>query len=698
MTRLLDLDSTPSHTITSAPLASPALDVPQWQQMGYRAEVDGLRAIAVLSVMLHHAGLALFDGGFIGVDVFFVISGYLITRILLTEWAQGRFSLLQFYERRVRRILPALFFMLVMCMFMSMIFLWPADNKSFSRSLAGTAISISNVIFWRESGYFDSSASFKPLLHTWSLSVEEQFYLIFPLGLMIILRWQRALTPWLLGLIALFSLGLAQWLVHRHPMMAFFLLPGRAWELLLGSLLAWRHQHQDASGAREKQLGSLLGMGLIVWAILTFDQNTPFPGLAALLPTAGAILIIHYAQPGTWVHQLLCQPILVGIGLISYSAYLWHQPLLVFSRHYLQAEPGPIWITGILLATLLVAYFSWRYIERPLRKSGNMSRSHALGLALTGSILFFGAGMLGYHSEGFSRFYPAQVQALQHIHQNPNTPDHCWRRLSQDQNFDHACHLGTPGQPPSFVLLGDSHAGSLSAALDQASRAQHLAGLDFSFRSCLPVIHSTYQAKDATARTCSALRQLFFAPNQLASWPETVILVGRWTLAMERHRPNNGEGGQEPGGDYTLESQRTASEGYTRALAQDYADTVHTLLKSGKKVILVYPIPEMAWDVPQRLAQLYMRHGRLQPDDASVSVQYIKQRNQRAEAALDAIGEQPGLSRVRPSNILCHRAIKDRCVAHTAGAPVYFDNNHLSITGAKPIVDAITQQLVAEKH
>lgn len=697
MTDLPNPAGVPSIRATApvSPFSSPAVPRPQ---DGYRAEVDGLRAVAVLSVMFHHVGISGFHGGFVGVDVFFVISGYLITRILLAENVQTPFGLVRFYERRARRILPALFFMLIASMLMASLWLWPADHKSFSRSLAATAVSLSNIAFWRESGYFDSGANLKPLLHTWSLGVEEQFYLVFPLLLMATLRWRRTLTPWLFGLIALLSLALAQWQVHYQPMAAFFLLPARVWELLLGGLLAWRHQSrsEDATPPQwMQQTGSLLGAALIAGAVLTFSQDTPFPGVAALLPTVGTALVIHCAQPGTWVGRLLRTRVLVGIGLISYSAYLWHQPLLVFARHARLGELDTARALALLALTLLLAYISWRYIERPFRQPGKIRRAPVFAMALTGSAAFFGAGMLGYQNDGFVHLYPAQVQMLQQVQKRQNIPEECWLRLMRDGNFDHACPLGTPGVAPSYVLLGDSHAGLLSAALNQASQKQRLAGLDFSFRSCLPVIHSTYQAQDSTAQTCNALRQVFFAPEQLARWPETVILSGRWTLAMEQQRPDNGEGGTEPGATYTLYSARSKLEGYQQALAHDYADTVRTLLAHGKKVILIYPTPEMGWDVPRRLALLYMRDGRLNADSASVSTDYVAQRNRRTEAALDAIGELPGLSRVRPIDMLCNTWVKNRCVAHLNGVPLYFDNNHLSTVGTLPVVDAIMRQLAA---
>lgn len=333
--------------------------------MIYRREIDGLRALAVLPVMLFHAGFSGVSGGFVGVDVFFVISGYLITGILISEQAAGTFTLTGFYERRARRILPALFVVLLACLPFAWAWLLPSDLKAFARSLAAAAISLSNVLFWRESGYFDTSSELKPLLHTWSLGVEEQYYMVFPLLLLGLARWRPRWTPYVLWAGAVLSLALAQWAALRQPSLAFYLLPTRGWELLAGALLAYYHSQpipRLRQAAALNQAGSLLGLAMMAYAMLRFDQHTPFPGVYALLPTLGAVLIIACAQPGTWVGKLLATPVLVSIGLISYSAYLWHQPVLAFARYYLMTQPRPEVMATLLLLVLGLAWLSWRYV------------------------------------------------------------------------------------------------------------------------------------------------------------------------------------------------------------------------------------------------------------------------------------------------------------------------------------------------
>jgi peptidoglycan/LPS O-acetylase OafA/YrhL len=368
--------------------------------MKYRAEIDGLRALAVLPVILFHAGFEWFSGGFVGVDVFFVISGYLITTIIISEMAEGKFSIVNFYERRARRILPALFFVLVACLPFAWLWLTPADLKEFGQSLVAVTTFSSNILFWWQSGYFDTAAELKPLLHTWSLAVEEQYYILFPIFLMF--TWRLGIKWVLLLLSVLFvtSLGLAVWATQyaEHPKIitgAFFLLPTRGWELLIGVFAAFYLKYRTHIKSHTvNQALSLLGFGMIVYSILAFDENTPFPSLYALIPTVGAGLLIMCAVPKTVVHNLLSLKFFVGIGLISYSAYLWHQPLFAFARHRSVSVDDlseSILIT-LCLASLLLAWISWKFVEAPFRDKKAFTRKN---IFLIFSITALGLSVLG---------------------------------------------------------------------------------------------------------------------------------------------------------------------------------------------------------------------------------------------------------------------------------------------------------------
>ena len=304
-------------------------------KMTYRREIDGLRALAVLPVILFHAGLEAFSGGFVGVDVFFVISGYLITGVIISDLEKERFSLIDFYERRARRILPALFLVMFVCLPFSWVLLLPHDLKDFSDSLLAVPLYISNFLFWSESGYFERAAEMKPLLHTWSLAVEEQFYLFFPLFFMLLWRWGKRWLLVMMGLLGSASLVYAQWASLAQPAAAFYLLAARSWELLLGGLAAFyilSDQHKK-SGRLFSEMASMLGLVLVLFSIFNFSKETPFPGVYALVPTLGAILIILYAKSDTVLGKILSLKIFVSIGLVSYSAYLWHQPIFAFARH-----------------------------------------------------------------------------------------------------------------------------------------------------------------------------------------------------------------------------------------------------------------------------------------------------------------------------------------------------------------------------
>jgi len=372
----------------------------KYKPVVYRKEIDGLRALAVLPVILFHGGLEWFSGGYVGVDIFFVISGYLITSIILKEQEAGTFSIAAFYERRARRILPALFFIIFICIPFAWFWLLPHELKDFGKSIMAVVVFASNILFWRESDYFAADAELIPLLHTWSLAVEEQFYVIFPLFM--ILLWTLG-KRWLVGiisLIAIFSLGLTEWGWRHFPEANFYLIPTRAWELMIGALVAFYLFYNETPKGISKHLGSIIGIGLILVSIFLLDRTLPFPSLYALAPTIGTALIILFATSGTLVHKILSQRIFVGIGLISYSAYLWHQPIFVFARIRGMDKPGVWLILSLSISALVLAYISWRFIELPFRDKRRFTRKQIFGASIIASLIFVGVGSAMVISDG----------------------------------------------------------------------------------------------------------------------------------------------------------------------------------------------------------------------------------------------------------------------------------------------------------
>lgn len=444
--------------------------------MLYRREIDGLRAIAVMPVVLFHGGFDAFGGGYLGVDVFFVISGYLIACILLHDLDRGRFSVLRFYERRARRILPALFVVMTATLVVALAWLPPLGFRDFAQSLLATGLFASNVLFWLESGYFAGAAETKPLLHSWSLAVEEQFYLIFPLALAALWRFGHSRALIAFAALATGSLAAADWASRFWPDAAFYLAPFRFWEMLAGVLVAlWLHDRPRPVN------GWIAGGGLaaILSAMLIFDATTRTPSLLTLLPVAGTCAVIASAGPQNLTGRVLGASPLVGIGVISYSVYLWHQPVFAFARIRSLYEPTPTVMLGLVVLTLVLAWASWAWVEQPFRHRGAgparvLARAgHLFAAASIGIAAAVAIGFWGHISDGRARLWlisqsPDQRALGQAIVQAEQ--DH---RIAADTAIDHAaCIFSDRALTPAFVarlrrcralhgpgvlILGDSH-------------------------------------------------------------------------------------------------------------------------------------------------------------------------------------------------------------------------------------------------
>jgi len=419
------------------------------RDLAYRPEIDGLRAIAVLSVILDHAGIKIFRGGFIGVDIFFVISGFLISSIILKSFQTNSFSLLNFYERRARRILPTLFFVILCTLPLSWYFMFPSQMIEYGKSICSIIVFLSNFFFWKTDGYFDQISDIKPLLHTWSLGIEEQFYLFFPLCFIFFLRNKSKNLILFLVVACIISLSFSEIFFHYgKTSMNFFLLPSRAWELFLGAITAVINSHKPCSerfNTTTNNLFSLMGLFMIFYSILFFCPKTAIPSLIGLIPTIGTVLVIGFAGKDTITKKILSITPLVFIGLISYSLYLWHQPAFAFARLAL-ANPEQ-YLTWIIFFIFILSIFSYRFIERPFRNPLFISSKKFFVLFGIVSVMLFACGFWIVIKKGFgSRFSEEWVKWSDH---KSNAQYVFKRAISLDKNFE-------KNQKKKILIVGDS--------------------------------------------------------------------------------------------------------------------------------------------------------------------------------------------------------------------------------------------------
>jgi peptidoglycan/LPS O-acetylase OafA/YrhL len=499
----------------------------------YRPDIDGLRAVAVLMVLAYHIGTRFAKGGFIGVDIFFVISGYLISKILMKELNEDRFSIAAFYVRRVRRIAPALIAVLVVTTIVAYFTLLPSELKEYSWSLIAAVLSVSNFFFWSQAGYFDALASSKPLLHTWSLAVEEQFYLFFPLLLAFVSRRNRKGVKPMVVTLATCSLVFSIWAVKYYPNLAFYWPLTRIWELMCGTLLAIGAVPAIRPAAG-RNAASLLGFVLIFYSGMFYTVATPFPGFAALAPCVGTALIIAAGTNGTTlINRLLSLRPVVFIGLISYSLYLWHWPVIVFSALGVGVEGLSLNVRKVLIAVIaiLLGTLSWRFVERPFRGSvkGTPNSKIFITAGLCAAVPTLAACIFLICGGMKSRFPPSAIAVASYL-ENPEAGDRWHYRigscfitsLNTFKDFDQSTCLAPDPAKPNYLIFGDSHAAHLYFGLSTAFPDDHL--LQATASGCMPFVKQVEHARADCAEIVNFVLKDYLPKSHL----KAVLLGGNW--------------------------------------------------------------------------------------------------------------------------------------------------------------------------
>lgn len=613
-------------------------------KLDYRPEIDGLRAVSVLSVIFYHAEFELFGGGFVGVDVFFVISGYLITSIIFVELKEGKFSLINFYERRIRRIFPALFIVMLTCMLFAWLWFLPNDFKAYAQSQVAVSMFASNILFWLQSGYFDTAGELKPLLHTWSLAVEEQFYLIYPVFLVVLFRYLRRWILTSIFFVAFLSFVFAQWASYKRPALAFYFLPARIWELLVGAIMAIILIYRREWLSRLPLRGTCASLGflLIAYSVFVFDSSTPFPGFFALLPTVGAALIIVFGERDTWIGRLLGFKALVGIGLLSYSAYLWHHPIFAFAR-YQGFQTRSQYIPYLLLAiTFGLAFLSWKYIETPFRSRWSIAREKVFSVSAILSVIFLAIGLLINASDGLeSRFKARLIGDVGQLE---------FHRYIDDKFFDCEpkavaakalsfesylrCKQSKIGVP-DVILLGDSHAEHLFIGLAEAE----------------PNLNVAYYISHGVPLTGTINFEAIF-DELLSNGKSQRVLV---TFDYSRH--------------ISFENQNSILEALEL--------TVRKLQQSKKIVFFLSDVPNFQIN-PELCKYGYLKAENL--DRCNISLEEATDLDYQMAAKVEDLIKKQNVKYFKVEHVFCNQT---NCGMFKDGQIFYRDNHHLNILGSR---------------
>lgn len=641
------------------------------------AHIDGLRAVAVLGVVFYHAHWAGFGGGHVGVDIFFVISGFLIGKHLSGQLASGTFSLGAFYERRVRRIAPALLLTLGLSTLAAWFLLLPEQFANYSRHLLANLVMLQNFSLMNEVGYFSPGADLQPLLHTWSLAVEEQFYLFFPLLFAALWRWTgRWVWAAVLGLALLSGWGAAHW-AQEFPRQVFYLMPARAGELLLGVLLAsplvtgWADKLRRGAGAEMLGGLALLGVGMALWG------HRSYPDLYTLAALAGTAFLLTCAPKSRLAGGLLSLAPLRWVGLLSYSVYLLHQPVFVFYRlvQVNQVRPADyLWLTALVLG---LAWLSVRLVEQPFRQTVPLRRGLALGVPLAAGLAW--VGLAGSPAGLPQRLSPAVARLTAAQSDKDPRQGECKSSFEEPRPPAELCRYGAD-VPESVVLLGDSHAATLAHGLGEAlgARGQSVRSL---IRMGCPVIAADVPATAGREQDCLTFnRQALEYVRQ--SPARTVVVSSRWPLYVGG-RFDNGRGGVEVS-DQPVPFLNAGLSG--AQVVAGYAEAVRLLAATGKRVVIVDSVPEMGWDIPQSLRKKALLHD---PAPLTVPRSVTEKRNAAIHAAFAAL-TGPEVRLIEPAALSC---TAQACASVQAGAVLYVDSNHLSLSGARGVVGVVLAAL-----
>jgi len=650
----------------SPPLHESPTEVANLRAPKYRPDIDGLRAIAVLLVVTYHAFPSLLPGGFIGVDVFFVLSGYLISTIIFENLEAGRFSLMDFYIRRVRRIFPALITVLISCLATGWFVLLAPDYAMLGKHVAGGAGFAAYFVLWLEAGYFDVSAELKLLLHLWSLGIEEQYYLVWPLMVWCIFRPQRNLYPILIALF-LSSLSLNLWHTATDKTAAFYSPLSRFWEILLGSLLSYAalrqaHARSDIPGSRYANARSLLGASLLAIGLLVTNKESPFPGWRALLPTLGTALILSGGLSARLNTVLLSSKPLVWIGLISFPLYLWHWPLLTFARIETGATPPALTRVILVSSSFILAWVTYVLVERPLR-FGRHGRGKALFLtalmALTGV-----AGICTLWAQGYPLRFPEIIRsATSFIDFGWGTyvrSDKCHLHVTSATTHDSACFETTR---PLVVLWGDSHAASLYPGLKSLQSSEKFGIIQATQAGCPPLIgldNLNYR------KNCKQVNDLVFE-RLIEIKPEMIILHSTWWS------------NSDPLSDETLYEK-------TKSTAKIIKERL-----PGSRVVIIGPMPSWS-DGPQKVIYRAWQQALDKTKEPPVMLEAAFLTS--VDQALRKAAAETNTEYFSPTDYLCEGNL---CISRIGNRPLDIigtDDRHLSPNGSVYLVEKLKTKLL----
>ena len=658
------------------PVNQSAKPQPSIQPKAFRHDINGLRAWAVVAVVLYHFGVPGFAGGFVGVDVFFVISGFLMTGIIIAGLELGNFSLWSFYLARARRIIPALLVLCATLLILGWFWLPNADYKMLAAHV-GTAVAfVSNLKFWREAGYFDAASHDKWLLHTWSLSVEWQFYILLPLGCLLLWHWfgKRGVKLALL-FAGLLSLVLSVYASVRWPGAAFYLLPTRAWEMLAGGLVWWATR-QQAMPRQWARLAEGVGFALIIWAIASFDPAMRWPGYLALVPVVGAMLVLAANRQRSWLTANL---LVRRLGASSYSIYLWHWPLVVLLT-YAGEQANPQWIALGLLGSVILGELSLRWVENPTRKGlskvGLWAQTSQLAV-ITGAVGV--AAVLVFVGINISspilinRFSP-EINFVYNEANNINPRNkECGHSEKKSGYISPLCQFGA-GEVKA-VVMGDSHAEAIVTAV--AEEAGHYGGsaIELNYSRC-PTVLGAKNSHNIDNK-CHLFNDFYFEKLKADLFPDIpLVIINRNSYVIKGFNEN----GANIPDIYFNDRYEVSNENLDQEYHEHLISTVCQLSKN-RPVYLMRPIPEMGIDVPKTMARA-MIFGKPDPQ-ISISLEEYHARHKVVWAAQDAAAAQCGVKILDPLPYLCHDG---RCWGSKDGRPIYYDDDHLSEYGNKLLV------------